>query len=147
VPRAAAASPLTSARQPDAARRCEALRRRTGHAGRSYTGGIVTTSHNLVMPVGEHRLEDLIALPERCLLITTLEGAAGCNPLSGDISIGVQGFWVEHGQRQQPVESVTMAGNFFDLLKSIRARGNVYQPNLSRMLIPPLLVDGLVVSS
>jgi PmbA protein len=59
----------------------------------------------------------------------------------------VQGFWVEHGQRQQPVDSVTIAGNFFDLLHSIRARGNVYQPNLSRMFIPPLLVDGLVVSS
>jgi PmbA protein len=119
----------------------------TGHAGRSYTGGIVTTSHNLVMPAGEHSLNDLIALPERCLLITTLEGAAGCNPLSGDISIGVQGFWIENGQRQQPVDSVTIAGNFFDLLNSIRARGNLYQPNLSRMFIPPLLVDGLVVSS
>ena len=119
----------------------------TGHAGRSYTSGIVTTPHNLVMPAGDHSLEDLIALPERCLLITTLEGAAGCNPLSGDISIGVQGFWVEHGQRQQPVDSVTMAGNFFDLLHSIQARGNFYQPNLSRMFIPPLLVDGLVVSS
>ncbi len=122
-------------------------RESTGHAGRSYSGGIVTSRHNTVMPTGEHTLEELIALPERCLLITQLEGAAGCNPLSGDISIGVQGFWVEHGQRQQPVDSVTIAGNFFDLLKSIRARGNYYQPNLSRVFIPPLLVEGLVVSS
>lgn len=119
----------------------------TGHAGRGYSGGIGTTRHNTVMPTGEHTLEELIALPERCLLITQLEGAAGCNPLSGDISIGVQGFWVENGQRQQPVDSVTIAGNFFDLLKSIRARGNYYQPNLSAIFIPPLLVEGLVVSS
>lgn len=122
-------------------------RESTGHAGRSYTGGIVTTSHNVVMPTGEHSLDELIALPERCLLITALEGAAGCNPLSGDISIGVQGLWVEHGQRQQPVDSITIAGNFFDLLKSIRARGHAYQPNLTRMFIPPLLVEDLVVSS
>ena len=122
-------------------------RESTGHAGRGYSGGIGTTRHNTVMPTGEHTLDELIALPERCLLITQLEGAAGCNSLSGDISIGVQGFWVENGQRQQPVDSVTIAGNFFDLLKSIRARGNYYQPNLSRMFIPPLLVEGLVVSS
>lgn len=119
----------------------------SGHAGRSYSGGINTTSHNLVMPTGEHTLEALIALPERCLLITELEGAAGCNGLSGDISIGVQGFWVEGGKRVRPVDSVTIAGNFFDLLTAIEARGNVYQPNLSRMLIPALLVDGLAVSS
>jgi PmbA protein len=118
-----------------------------GHAGRSYSGGISTTSHNLVMPIGEHALDALIALPERCLLVTELEGAAGCNSLSGDISIGVQGFWVEGGKRVQPVDSVTIAGNFFDLLTAIQARGNVYQPNLSRMLIPALLVDGLAVSS
>jgi PmbA protein len=119
----------------------------SGHAGRSYSGGISTTSHNLVMPTGEYTLDALIALPERCLLVTELEGAAGCNSLSGDISIGVQGFWVEHGQRVQPVDSVTIAGNFFDLLTAIQARGNFYQPNLSRLLIPPLLVDGLAVSS
>jgi PmbA protein len=119
----------------------------SGHAGRGYSGGIGTTSHNLIMPRGEHTLDALIGLPERCLLVTQLEGAAGCNGLSGDISIGVQGFLVEGGQRVQPVDSVTIAGNFFDLLTAIQARGNLYQPNLSRMLIPPLLVDGLAVSS
>ncbi len=122
-------------------------RESTGHAGRGYTGGIGTTRHNTVMPTGEYTLDELIALPERCLLITELEGSAGCQPLSGDISIGVQGFWVENGERRQPVDSVTIAGNFFEVLKSIRARGNFYQPNLSSMFIPPLLIDGLVVSS
>jgi PmbA protein len=122
-------------------------RESTGHAGRGYTGGIGTSRHNTVMPTGAYTLDELMALPERCLLITQLEGAAGCHPLSGDISIGVQGFWVENGQRQRPVDSVTIAGNFYDVLKSIRARGNYYQPNLTSMYIPPLLIEGLVVSS
>jgi PmbA protein len=122
-------------------------RESSGHAGRSYEGGIVTTSHNMVMPTGSHTLDELIGIPEKCLLVTELEGAAGCSPLSGDISIGVQGFWVEQGQRRQPVDSLTIAGNFFDLLKAIRARGNIYQPNLTRMFIPALLVEGLTVSS
>ncbi len=122
-------------------------RESNGHAGRSYSTGIVTSGHNLVIPIGAHSLDALIGLPEKCLLVTELEGAAGCNPLSGDISIGVQGFWIENGQRKQAVDSVTIAGNFFDVLKALRARGNIYQPNLSRLFIPAVLVDGLAVSS
>ena len=122
-------------------------RESNGHAGRSYGGGIVTSGHNIVMPTGSHSLDELVSMPEKCLLVTELEGAAGCNPLSGDISIGVQGFWIENGQRKQAVDSVTIAGNFFDVLKAIRARGNTYQPNLSRMFIPAVLIDGLTVSS
>ena len=122
-------------------------RESNGHAGRSYGSGIVTSGHNIVMPIGSHSLDALVGLPEKCLLVTELEGAAGCNPLSGDISIGVQGFWIENGERKQAVDSVTIAGNFFDVLKAVRARGNIYQPNLSRMFVPAVLVDGLTVSS
>ncbi|HEX7928761.1 MAG TPA: metallopeptidase TldD-related protein, partial [bacterium] len=62
------------------------------------------------------------------------------------ISIGVQGYLVENGKRVQPVDSVTVAGNVFELLKSIEAQGNRYQPNLSRLYIPPLLVGGLAIA-
>ncbi|MCZ6645934.1 MAG: TldD/PmbA family protein [SAR324 cluster bacterium] len=119
----------------------------TGHAGRGFSGGISTRTHNVVLATGAHSLDELCAIPERCLLVTDLEGAAGCNPLSGDISIGVQGFLVEGGKRVHPVDSVTIAGNFFELLKQIEARGNIYQPNLTSTFIPALLVEGLVVSS
>ncbi len=118
----------------------------TGHAGRGYSSGITTRSHNLVMPPGPHSLDELTALEPRCLLVTELEGGAGCNPLSGDISIGVQGFLVEQGRRVQPVDAMTIAGNVFDLLRDIRAQGREYQPNLSRLFIPPLLVQGLSLS-
>ena len=85
-------------------------------------------------------------MPERCLLVTELEGAAGCNPISGDISIGVQGFLVENGQKIQPVDTITIAGNFFELLKAIEARGDHYDDNLPQYLIPPMLVEGLVIA-
>jgi PmbA protein len=118
----------------------------TGHAGRGYSSGIGTRSHNVIWPTGQHSLEALTALPQRCLLVTELEGGAGCNPLSGDISIGVQGYLVENGKRVQPVDSITVAGNFFDVLKNIEAQGNAYQPHLSRLFIPPLLVNGLAIA-
>ena len=118
----------------------------TGHAARGYNSGITTRHHNLAVPAGPHSLDALTALQPRCLLVTELEGGAGCNPLSGDISIGVQGFLVEQGRRVQPVDSVTIAGNVYDLLRGIEALGKDYQPNLSRLFIPPLLVQGLTLA-
>jgi len=119
----------------------------TGHAGRSTGSGIHTSAHNLVMSLGGHSLEELCAIPETCLLITELEGAAGCNPISGDISIGVQGMLMKQGKAVHPVDSVTIAGNFFDVLQNIKALGNTYQPNLSSRFIPALLIEGLSISS
>ncbi|HIN47772.1 MAG TPA: TldD/PmbA family protein [Deltaproteobacteria bacterium] len=118
----------------------------TGHAARGASGGISTRSHNLVWPKGEHSLQQLCALNNKCLLVTQLEGHAGCNPVSGDISIGVQGFLIENGSRIQPVDSITVAGNFFDVLRNIRGCGNAYQPELTHSFIPALLIEGLTVS-
>jgi len=119
----------------------------TGHASRGYTGGIGTRTHNLSLGLGEHDTLGLAAIPPRCLLITELEGGAGCNPLSGDISIGVQGFLVEQGRIVQPVDSVTIAGNFYELLQQIRGFGNACQPNLSSVQIPALLVEGFTIAA
>ena len=73
-------------------------------------------------------------------------GQAGCDPVSGDISIGVQGFLIENGSRVQPVDSVTVAGNFFDVLNNICGYGNKYQPELTHLFIPALLIDQMTVS-
>ena len=118
----------------------------TGHAVRGYSGGIGTRSHNLVWPKGGHSLKQLCALNNKCLLVTQLEGQAGCDPVSGDISIGVQGFLIQNGKRVQPVDSITLAGNFFDVLKNVRGCGNEYQPELTHSFIPALLIEGLTVS-
>lgn len=118
----------------------------TGHGARGYGSSISTGSHNLVIPTGKHDLEALYAMPERCLLVTDLEGGSGCNSVSGDISIGVQGFLVENGEKKHPVDSMTIAGNFYDMLKNIRALGNTYQPNITSRFIPAMLVEGFALS-
>ena len=118
----------------------------TGHASRGYSGGISTRSHNLVCNAGEYSLDQLCALEKKCLLVTELEGQAGCDPVSGDISIGVQGFLIENGRRIQPVDSVTVAGNFFDVLNNIQGYGNIYQPELTHIFIPALLIKEMSVS-
>ncbi len=118
----------------------------TGHAGRGAQSGISARAHNLVMPKGDKSVVELCAQAPRCLLVTELEGASGCSPLSGDISIGVQGMLYEQGQPVQAVEAVTIAGNFFDLLKNIQAYGNCYQQNLSSLFIPPMMIEGFSIS-
>ncbi len=125
---------------------CKENKTSTGHASRGYSGGISTRSHNLVCSKGEYSLDELCKLEKKCLLVTELEGHAGCDPVSGDISIGVQGFLIEKGRRVQPVDSVTVAGNFFDILKNIRAYGNKYQPELTHLFIPALLIQEMTVS-
>ena len=98
------------------------------------------------MEKGSYSSEELCQQPERALLVTSLEGAAGCNAISGDISIGVQGFLLEKGERVLPVDSITIAGNFFDLLGLIQGLGNLFQRYLSNVFVPPMLLDGLAIS-
>ena len=40
----------------------------------------------------------------------------------------------------------TIAGNFFDLLGQIQGLGDCYQPYLSKVFVPPMLLDGLAIS-
>ena len=48
----------------------------------------------------------------------------GFNALTGDYSRGAAGLWVEHGEIVRPVEEVTIAGNFRDMLNDIDAVGS-----------------------
>jgi PmbA protein len=59
------------------------------------------------------------------LLVTGLMGQ-NLNPLTGDYSIGVFGFWVENGEIQSPVEGVTIAGNLWEMLRDVIAVGDDY---------------------
>ena len=48
----------------------------------------------------------------------------GLNPVTGDISRGAFGLWVEDGEIAYPVSEVTIAGNLEDILKNIEIVGN-----------------------
>ena len=59
------------------------------------------------------------------LVITQLDGLhAGANVTSGDFSLLSKGYLLEGGKRVRPVEQITIAGNFYELLKNIRAVGS-----------------------
>ena len=59
----------------------------------------------------------------RGLLVTEQLGQ-GVNPVTGDFSRGVAGFWVENGVIAYPVEEITIAGNLRDMFRDIVAVGS-----------------------
>ncbi|MBQ8340905.1 MAG: TldD/PmbA family protein [Clostridia bacterium] len=84
------------------------------------------------------------------LYITELKGLhAGADDVTGDFSIESAGFLVENGKVTKPVHTFTVAGNFFQLLKSIDGvADNVKMgiPSATVMAAPDLLVRGLSVA-
>ncbi|MBF2759430.1 MAG: metalloprotease PmbA [Ectothiorhodospiraceae bacterium AqS1] len=88
--------------------------RTTGNAG-----GI----HNLTVESGGRSFEALVAGMGEGLIVTELIGH-GANIVTGDISIGAVGLWVEKGEIAYPVEEITIAGNLADIFLGIREIGS-----------------------
>jgi predicted Zn-dependent protease len=77
---------------------------------------------NLFFKAGEKSLDELTADVGEGLVITDLAGLhSGANAISGDFSLLSKGYTIEGGKRGRAVEQITIAGNFYEVLKSIVA--------------------------
>jgi len=115
-------------------------RKSTGHGNRGYASQVSTGIGNVLLEKGSASLEDLLASKEKCLYITELEGGAGCSVVSGEISIGAQGFLVEKGEKVHAVDEITLSTNFFDLVSNIEMISGAYSEQFSKVKIPDLLI-------
>jgi len=122
--------------------------RPTGDASRGYSGRVGAGFANAVVPLeGGRSRADLLSSHPRLLQVVKLEGSTGCNAVSGEISIGVQGHLVENGVRVSPVDRVTLSGNFLDLLLDIEAWGDRWKDGVQSVLVPDLLIRKLSLAS
>lgn len=98
----------------------------TGNASRpDYASSVTVAPTNMFFKPGEKTLAQLMADMGDGLVITEVSGLhAGANPTSGDFSLLAKGYTVEGGQRGHAVEQITVAGNFYQVLKNIRAIGS-----------------------
>ncbi len=119
----------------------------SGNASRSYNGKVETSFKNIVVAPGTYSHEALLNLFPKCLYIVKLEGNSGCSAVSGEMSIGVQGIWVENGKPVHAVEGLTLSINFFDLLKRLVALGNTYNDSFSSVKVPALAVSEVAISN
>jgi PmbA protein len=121
----------------------------TGNAAKSGFGGAVTTScTNFYLVPGTQSFDELLATMGDGLLITELAGLhSGTNIVSGDFSVSADGFLVEGGKIVRPVEQITIAGNFYELLKSITAIASDLRFSVNGSIgMPSFLSGGLRVA-
>ena len=105
----------------------------TGNASKgSYASPVAISPYAFCLEAGEHTEDELLGMAEGGLYITELKGLhAGANATTGDFSIEAAGFRIEGGKLGAAVKSFTIAGNFFDLLKSIAAISDTVEVGVS----------------
>lgn len=98
----------------------------TGNASKgSYKSSIGIAPSNFYIQPGDKSLEELIASVDKGILITELQGLhSGLNSISGDFSLAALGYEIENGKIKKPVEQITVAGNFFEMIKNIEEVGS-----------------------
>lgn len=117
---------------------------------RDYTEKPTISPTNLYLRQGTSTLADLQKEMGTGLLITECDGMfAGANPVSGDFSLISKGYLIDGGEVVRPVAQITVAGNFFELLKQVSSIGCDYDSTGSEngfVTAPSLLIPSLAVA-
>ncbi len=91
----------------------------------SYKSSIGIAPSNFYVEKGEKSLDEIISEMDRGILITELQGLhSGLNSISGDFSLAALGYEIKGGKKSGPVEQITVAGNYFEMLKNIEEVGS-----------------------
>ncbi len=95
----------------------------TGNASKgSYASPVGVSPYAFCLEAGANTEAELFAMAEGGIYITEVKGLhAGANPITGDFSLESAGFRIKDGKIGEAVKSFTIAGNFFELMKSIAA--------------------------
>jgi PmbA protein len=122
----------------------------TGNAGRSsFRAQVGVTPTNIYLKPGEASVEELRSTMGTGFEVMELQGVhVGLNPVTGEVSLGAKGRWIERGEPVHAVREVTIAGTIEGLLKGIVGIGNNlrFTPLLGGIGTPSMLVEGLTVS-
>ncbi|MBR1560908.1 MAG: TldD/PmbA family protein [Clostridia bacterium] len=116
----------------------------------SYAAPVGIAPTNFYFAPSGDDFDAMLARTGDGLLITELQGMhAGANAITGDFSLAAKGFVVEGGKVGRAVSQITVAGNFYQLLKDIEAVGADLEfrvPGVSCFGSPSLLVRELSVA-
>lgn len=108
----------------------------TGHGSRGPKSTLGVSLHQMEIMAGEDNAEGLLS--GEYLELTDLTGLhSGANPISGDFSFGASGFLCCDGERVQPVRGVTVAGNFYEMLKKISKIGDTQRWDWEKGTLSP----------
>ena len=113
----------------------------------SYASPISVSPTNFYIEPGINSLEEIIKKINKGLIITDFAGLhSGANSITGDFSLAAKGFYIENGTKTKPVEQITVAGNFFTLLKDVEEIGNDLKFPMSSVGSPSILIKELSIA-
>ncbi len=126
-------------------------RETTGNAAKAgYDGAVNVSPFTMYLAAGELSEDDILAKAGSGIMITSLGGLhAGANPISGDFSLQSAGFLIQEGKKDEYIKSFTVAGNFYELLKSITALSDkvtIPNPLSASFGSPYVLVESLSIA-
>ena len=119
----------------------------TGHGVRGLNSRAGVSFSNLIVEKGELSLNSILSSQKKCLYIVKLDGSSACSAISGEISIGVQGFLMENGECVQAVDRVIINSNIFDLFNKIECFSNEYSDAFSSVKVSDMLINNIGLSS
>ena len=98
-------------------------RESTGNGQRgSYAAPVSVAPYRFYIAPGSANDDELLASLNDGIYITEFKGLhAGANAVTGDFSLESAGFRVKNGKKCEAIKSFTVAGNFFELIKSVEA--------------------------
>ena len=98
---------------------------------------------NFYLDKGKYSPEEIIKSVKKGLYLTLTMGQ-GTNPMTGDISKGAAGIWIENGKLTYPVAEITISGNLNEILNNIKMIGNDLEFR-GGVNSPTIKVDGITV--
>jgi PmbA protein len=113
----------------------------------SYASTVGVSATNFYIKPGEKSFEDLCDEVKEGVIITEFAGLhSGASAITGDFSLAAKGFMIENGKKTFPIEQITVAGNFFALLKDIEEVGSDLKFPMSSIGCPSVVVKELSVA-
>lgn len=113
----------------------------------SYASTVSVSPSNFYIEKGDKSFDEILKTLDSGLLITDFAGLhSGANAITGDFSLAAKGFYIKNGKKDYPVDQITVAGNFFDLLKQITEVGDDLKFPLSSIGSPTVIAEGLSVA-
>jgi len=100
---------------------------------------------NLYINNGTLPPDMLTSYIERGVLINEVMGIHTANPISGDFSVGVNGFLIEKGRKTTPVKGIAIAGNIMTLFNRIVEVGSDLR-FFCKIGAPSLMIEEMDIS-
>lgn len=100
---------------------------------------------NFYLLPGESTQEEMISSTGKGLLLTRVIGH-GLNSVTGDISRGAFGLWIENGEIAYPVSEITISGKLEPLLKGLTAVGSDLDLSFGPICGPSIKVAEMTVA-